>query len=348
MSHDTDRYDNFDIDGIEEIALPRFEDDLGRRLAAAHAGHQRQVDPADLRDHRDHHGRGVHRRRAARSLTVGAGTIAAAAALVVAVAVWPRDDSSRPDAETAASPTTSTTTAPSTTTASSDAADALAVVRVAVATEAATSGSVLHITHEDQVSRFELWSDQTSDRWILLQTGAAGDPWWEAAGGDGVTRVVDHCSRLWSETPGDRNGSLTRGPTQGWARNLLQVGALKADGTEELDGRELFRLTELPIEAIPGVEARDNGSGDDAANDDGHVEPDEVGVVLVDPDTHLPVRYIGNPDTAGELVQTYTYLPRTAENLALLDLAVPEGYAQDTNAPNALPGDDLSAQGGCA
>jgi hypothetical protein len=34
----------------------------------------------------------------------------------------------------------------------------------------------------------------------------------------------------------------------------------------------------------------------------------------------------------------------TPENLALVDLVVPEGYTPDTN----LPRDDRSSQGGCA
>ena len=65
---------------------------------------------------------------------------------------------------------------------------------------------------------------------------------------------------------------------------------------------------------------------------------------LVDPETRLPVRYVGNPGSPEEVVQDYTYLPRNPENLALVDLAVPEGYVQDTDVPR----DDRSSEGGCA
>lgn len=75
----------------------------------------------------------------------------------------------------------------------------------------------------------------------------------------------------------------------------LEAGGLTADGQELVDGRQLDRY--VPPGGLPGHE------------------------VLVDPGTGHAVE-----TTDAEITTTFTYLPRTPENLALVDGEVPEGY----------------------
>lgn len=65
--------------------------------------------------------------------------------------------------------------------------------------------------------------------------------------------------------------------------------------------------------------------------------PDDS-VVLVDPATHLPISSTRHAGTEFESAETYGYLPRTPDNLALLEPpAVPDGYTE-----TALPANDTN------
>ena len=87
----------------------------------------------------------------------------------------------------------------------------------------------------------------------------------------------------------------------GMLRDDVAAGRLVEDGTEVVEGRELIRLA--------GIEGTATA---------GHV-------VLVDPDTYLPVRARGTLD-GRTYRQTYEYLPRTPDTLALLVPPIPEGF----------------------
>jgi hypothetical protein len=53
-----------------------------------------------------------------------------------------------------------------------------------------------------------------------------------------------------------------------------------------------------------------------------------LGVTWLDPETYRPVLRHGYPGSDAEYTQTFEYLERTEENLALLDPEIPEGYTQ--------------------
>jgi len=124
----------------------------------------------------------------------------------------------------------------------------------------------------------------------------------------------------------------------------------RVHGTETVDGRELIRLVQVPVDLLPPAP----GSGDRRRDGDSAVtftvpdspattappattslDPDTFEYVehiyLVDAETFRPVRIIGYPGEAADhsdamYVSTIEYLPRTAETMALLVPSVPEGY----------------------
>jgi hypothetical protein len=89
-------------------------------------------------------------------------------------------------------------------------------------------------------------------------------------------------------------------------RHQIAAGLWVEDGTEVVEGRELIRL------ALSDREPGESGET----------------IMLVDPDSYLPVQARGRMLTGEPFSQTYEYLPRTAANLALLQPAVPAGFAK--------------------
>jgi hypothetical protein len=150
---------------------------------------------------------------------------------------------------------------------------------------------------------------------------------------DHAYRFVDHCGGFYVE--GTRPVFVR--PGWGHLRFYLGTGHIVQDGTEVVDGRELYRLHNQGMTYI----------------------------WLVDPETYLPVRETDNPaadpdttfvDSNGEptdppppSVTTYEYLPRTEEYLALLSPPVPDGYEERNDADalgEACVGNDPYGLGG--
>ncbi|HEV7759144.1 MAG TPA: hypothetical protein VGO78_09150, partial [Acidimicrobiales bacterium] len=159
MTTDIDHDDTFDFDAgdeieTDEIALPRFEERLRARLAEAH--HEHTVAPARSGDRPPAR---LHERRARRSLTVGVGAIAAAAALVVGVvARQSGDDTTAGDASGISVPPTSE----------------LAPLVIAATDEAAAT-TVVHVSQDnDSYGDDESWTDETTGASRLLQYGDDG------------------------------------------------------------------------------------------------------------------------------------------------------------------------------
>jgi hypothetical protein len=309
-------------DHQDEIALPRFEDRLGRVLQEAHDEHNRRhraaSRPAEARPAERPHGR--------RSLLAGIGALAAAAALVAGVASgqFGSDGSPASDARRG------TDTA---------AGDGGLATRIVTAVEEATAESVVHVLQDNATSPdSESWHDETTGLWRDRSLGTDGAPDYDygapippspdqpAPGGDEevAIRTVDHCLREYAD--GTEPAPPARDQAQ-WIRESLAGGRLVEDGTETVDGRELIRLRAVPPE------------------DDGfdYTGPAEDTVVLVDPDTYRPISLRSYPDSDFEYVQTFDYLPRTAQNLALLSPPVPDGFTQ----VDSLPGDAERRAAGC-
>jgi hypothetical protein len=127
---------------------------------------------------------------------------------------------------------------------------------------------------------------------------------------------VDHCFEEWDvqDVPGPEgatriNASIARAVAEG-----LDDGSMVTDGTEVVDGRELLRYR-------------------DVAND---------GVVWLDPDTREIVKRRFSPGGEDEQGETYEYLARTPENLAVLVPEVPPGY---TTPPAPSTGGQQTASG---
>jgi hypothetical protein len=193
--------------------------------------------------------------------------------------------------------------------------------RIVAATDEATTSSVIHWVDEQTLpgeagpSRVsEFWTDETSDATRILSRDGQGDPTLDVGPLTGPTiespahsgqRVVDYCSQQYVDHR-DTGGTSTDIESQGLRglRDDVAAGRLVEDGTEVVDGRELIRLTRAEGES---------GAGD---------------VVLVDPDSYLPVRARGTLHSGDTFSQTYEYLPRTPENLALLHPPVPEGFTR--------------------
>jgi hypothetical protein len=345
--------DHIDDDGTDEIALPRFEARLRERLVLAHD---------------DHHRAGPGRGPARRSLTVGAAALAAAAALVVAVAVRTSDGGGagpdvaaddRGDGGIEVPPTSEL------------------VPLVIAATDEAAATSVVHVVqHNDTYGDDEGWTDESTGAGRSLMYGEDGEPLFDSSGSGGDTLTVDHCFAEYAEGAAafpPRAGSATQ-----WVQNYIAEGLLVEDGTEVVDGRELIRLRQVPYSELgddapaarrlrerqqaaadalsEAQQADPPPSGDElalleaeAALADAVAEvldapapagESEPAVTLVDPDTYRPVRVV---DPGLGYTQDYEYLPRTPENLALLDAQVPTGFTRVTQ----LRGDGERADAGC-
>jgi hypothetical protein len=297
---------------------------------------------------------------------VGAGALGAAAALVAAVAAWPSGEGA--ETEAGSSGTTDPPTSELT-------------PLVIAATDEAAATSVVHITQDDTShGDSEGWIDETTGAARLLQYDDDGDPLFDSSQRGQDTLTVDHCFAEYAEGVRDPSGP---GSATSWVQSSLADGRLVEDGTEVVDGRELLRLRQVPFseldpdspyvqrlrdeqqeaadalrearEASPPVpaeqlalleaqlalaEGRLEVLDDAASSDDG---AGEEMVTLVDPDTYRPVVMTEYPGTPDALTQTYEYLPRTPENLALLDAQVPQGFTRVTD----VRGDGQRVDAGC-
>jgi hypothetical protein len=278
-----------DTDAPDELEVPHLKNRLWHELAELHPEHGRSPTAAPGG------GREPMRRRRRRSLTVAA---AAAAALVVGVV-----------------------TAQLVGTAS----DTPLMGRIAAATDEAIAGSVVHWVDEQTLpgetgpSRVtEFWTDETSDATRILDRDAHGNPLVDVGPLTGPTvespshsgqRTVDYCMQQYVEHR-DTGGASTDIEAGGirQLRDAVAAGELVEDGTEMVDGRELIRVIRPDVEA---------GA--------------DIVIMLVDPDTYLPVRARGtirHGGTGETFSQSYEFLPRTPENLALINPPIPDGFIQ--------------------
>ncbi len=195
--------------------------------------------------------------------------------------------------------------------------------RIVAATDEAGASSIIHWVDEQTgpgeagPSRvIESWTDETSDATrmrvrfqdgqhdVNVDVGPLAGPAVDSPAHSGQ-RVVNYCTRQFVDHI-ETDGASTDvdADALGGLRDDVAAGRLIEDGIEVVDGRELIRL----IGRAQAPTARE--------------------VVLVDPDTYLPVRARGTMETGERFSQTYEYLPRTAENLALLLPPIPEGFTQ--------------------
>jgi hypothetical protein len=350
----------------DEVPVPHYENELWHALARVHteqAGQAEQAEQAEIVDVRA-------RRRGRRMVLAGIGSIAAAAIALAAVVVT--DDDGSPDSETAETETPTTGTP-----------EVSLAAQITAATEEASESSIIHTLTDNQydaddgtpIGDEEDWTDEQSGARRDLSYDSEGQPSFDngRAVPPGVDdpgpppippnaqpfdpslpqeriRTVDYCFSEYAEydqtaIPGhieaDRIGE--------W----LDEGTLVEDGTETVDGRELIRLVEVPVDLRPP----EPGDGGDAftalepstvpasapptteppttAPDAATLDPDTFEFVehiyLVDAETFRPVRVIGYPGDAPDYsdamyIATTEYLPRTPENMALLSPPVPDGF----------------------
>jgi hypothetical protein len=208
--------------------------------------------------------------------------------------------------------------------------------RIVAATDEASASSIIHWSDEQtrpgeaRPSRVtENWTDETSDATRMriqfhdeehdlnFDAGPLTGPTVDSPAHSGQ-RVVNYCTGHYVDHI-DTGGASTDVDADVLVelRDEVAAGQLIEDGTEVFEGRELIRL--ISDEPAPGSD-----------------------VVLVDPDTYLPVSARGTLDSGATFSQTYEYLPRTAANLALLLPPIPDGF---TLIDPVTPGADLD---GCA
>ncbi|MGH9229386.1 MAG: hypothetical protein ACRD07_11805 [Acidimicrobiales bacterium] len=170
------------------------------------------------------------------------------------------------------------------------------------------------------------WVDEATGRSRDLQLDADGSPvhdsgWLDVeetpAGLSFRIRAVDYCFAEYIETDWTPPARPNNG-TPDWhedVRDDVDRGVLVPDGTEVVDGRELLRYR----------------------------APDYEGVTWADPNTYAPVKVHNYVGSDAEYTQTYQYLPRTPENLALLEPVVPPGFTR----VDQLRSDGESRAAGC-
>jgi hypothetical protein len=263
----------------DEVATPRFEDTLWRELAAIHES--AQSDPAVADPGWARPGR--------RMILVGAGTIAAAAALVTGLVVTTSGDRG-------------------------NGGDVDLAAKIVTATESALDDSVVHETttfgRSPSAPPEEEWWDETSGNFRFLHYGESGvlssdfgiapgvDP-----GSATTLTYVDYCYQEWSEsTP-----PWTLGEGLSFADSILvtlEDGSMTVDGTEVVDGRELLVLHDAS-----------------APDTDWYVDPDTyrpVSYHVGEGDTE-----------GGPIDVTFEFLPRTPDTLALLTIdPIPPTFTQ--------------------
>jgi len=348
----------------DEVPVPHYEDRLWRTLARVHAEQRGAGTPApapgpavppglpglpavvDVRVGR----------RGRRMLLAGAASIAAAAGVLAAIVVTDADRP--PDAETRDG-------APE-----RDTPETALSGRITAAAEDASASSIVHIMEDYQgeddgmpIGDAEAWVDEQtgarrdlrydSEGQPLFDTGRAVAPAVDDTGPpplppDAVPidpslpqeriRQVDHCFGEYEEydqaaMPGQSEAEFIG--------EQLAEGSLVEDGTEVVDGRELIRLVEVPMELGPrrGEGAR-RPPGTQTTTTVAVPDPDDLDpstfeyiehIYLVDAETYRPARVIGFPGEAPDYsdalyIQTIEYLPRTPENMASLSPPVPDGF----------------------
>jgi len=300
--------------GSTKLTLPRFEDRLWDELANLHARHDLAVPPS---------GGGRRRGPSRRAHVAVLVTLTTAAAAIAVGAVISGDDRSptqdgakveiSPSASTTAPPVSpSSPPAPTPAHGSADAPDAL-VVKEQDHVDGAVSTARL---------------DETTGRRSSLRIDAAGEPEYETAmsppvtGADGsVTATVFSIDHRRREVVRSTSPFFPEELAQGFGeddllRQQVATGALHEDGTEIVDGRELLRL--VPPGEVPAADPAETGRP--PAMDRG------ITVYWVEPDSYRPIKHLWYGGTPTEITETYTYLPRTPQNLALLEPDIPDGY----------------------
>lgn len=354
----------------DEVPVPHYEDELWLTLARVHA--ERRGDAPGASSLPGVEGR-LHR-RGRRLFFAGVGSIAAAA---VALAAIVATDAGEPPAGTGAADPTPTPT---------DAPELSLAAQITAATEEASATSLIHkvtdnLYHADDgtpIGDSEMWTDEQSGAMRSLSYDSEGEPSFDSgpvvapavddpgpppmppdanpmdptdpARPQQRIRDVDYCFAEYAES--DRPaipGHIEADRLGEW----LEQGRLVEDGTEVMDGRELIRLVQVPVELVPRGEDEDGEAlrprwtdpADPSATttppvtdpDTGTLDPDSFEYVehiyLVDAETHRPVHVIGYPGEAADYsdahyIATIEYLERTPENMALLAPPVPEGFEQ--------------------
>jgi hypothetical protein len=171
----------------------------------------------------------------------------------------------------------------------------------------------------------ELWRDDQTGASRVVRKDAAGQVVWETAfrpgpGGavQGVT--INYQDRTWGEREVDAAPGMTEPPEtaaalqQQLAENLKN-GRSMEDGSEVVDGRMTTRVKTIGAKG-------------------------ETSTLWIDNETLLPVKQIG--DTINV---TYSWAPRSSENLAALWPAVPAGFTK-LDGPPLPPGVKLPASFG--
>jgi len=233
------------------------------------------------------------RRPGRRKVLVGAGSIAAAAAIAAVLVVTGPDGANGDDELT---------------------------TRIVTATRSALADSVEHeVTDWSDTSTTvddEAWRDQTTAavRFLhfapdgsgrSLDVGPVESPTPNDAGpttGPYPLLSVDYCFEEWDvqDLPIPEGSSLNTSIARAVADGLDE-GSMVTDGTEVIDGQELVRVVEA--------------------------DPTSDLVWYVDPDSYRPVRVVGG-DEGHDYITTIEYLPRTPELLAAFTPVIPEGFAE--------------------
>jgi hypothetical protein len=363
----------------DEVPVPHYEDELWQALARVHAEQRLSGAPspsppgvAEVRA----------RRRARRMVLAGVGSIAAAGVALAAIVVTDDDRSAgrgSPDAE-AADDTPSPGPGTDEPDPGTESPELSLAAQITAATEEASETSIIHKLTDNQNVAFdgtvvgdeESWTDEQSGarRDLILDsdgepsfdTGRATAPDVDDPGPPPIPpdatpfdpslpqeqlRQVDYCFGEYTEYGQTAIPGAIEADQIG---EQLASGHLVEDGTEVIDGRELIRLVQVPVELAPMPEGGRRGVPSTVAAlpgttttttppvtdpETGQLDPDQFEYVehiyLVDAETLRPVRIIGYPGEAPDYsdatyVATIEYLPRTPENMAKLVAPAPEGF----------------------
>lgn len=299
----------------EKFDLPLFQDRLWDELEQLHA--ELTASPPN-------------RSRRRYLLTVAG--LSAAACLAIGAIVVTQGNSDDPDAGTSGSPTTTEAEL-------GPGDDVIVVIESPVDTrweDTATGAYRLQLeTSEQDYEEAVAFRDGPDGTHPLTQT------------------YVDHANRTYWVYPevSEADGIDIYGPREAVPLADGILSQFTSDGTEVIDGRELQRLI-APAQdtTLCGIPGDPQGFSPDQCVLLGVTEQTyeaATRTIWIDPATGHTVREVDKVtdlDMDGVTdVMTYTYLPRTPENLALLGLAVPEGYIQAK--PDFSSYADMAAQG---
>lgn len=277
----------------DSFHLPDYEERLWDELRALHEHEQGE---------RDQQGRRPGRfRRPRRTTYLGAAAAAVAVVGLVVTIVVTRGDGGGTETGPASESSTTTSVPPFPPPAPTgplpdDSVDAI---------EVRDSGSLVQV--RDEATGAYAWVGLNADGEIEAEMTWAPGP----DAGTGVTTTVDHRGRRYREVVDNHDPTLV---TTGWYQQQIEVGNYLPDGTEVIDGVELLRFVEPALEVCetdPELEEVCAATG----NAEDHV-------VWMDPESMRPVQ----AGSGSRTTSTFTYLPRTPENLALVEVVVPEGY----------------------